>query len=552
MDDRNRDTFRMSEMASESVDDAYTSVSDKERTRQEDKFPGNNETICGVECYEQKKMEIERMIKMGYSPLTEYVKFSPNKNRGRNHVIDTVTIHCYVGQATVESMGGWFSNPYAECSANYGIGCDGRIGAFVDENDCSWCSSSSSNDNRAVTIECASDNTPPYAINDKVYKALIELCADICKRHGIKKLLWKADKSLIGQPDKQNMTVHRWFDNKACPGDYIYNRLGRIANEVNAKLGVAVTDEPTPSLQATDLKNLSEEEVIIKVGPLFTANQKKSGILASVSLAKFVLESGYGKTELAQQANNCFGMKCVLSNNEWPGSSWDGVTKYRKKTAEQDANGNQYYIDADFRKYPCIVDSIDDHSAYLLGAKNGAELRYDGLKGCTDYRKAIHIIKNGGYATDVKYVDKICDIIERWNLTRYDVYGTTDTPQELPWYRVRKSWSNVASQISAYHNLELAKKNADDNPGYSVFDENGKRVYKGKNKFKPFEVKIEATDLNIRTGPGTIYTPTGEYTGVNILTIVEVQAGPGAKAGWGRLKSGAGWISLDFATRVGE
>lgn len=110
---------------------------------------------------------------------------------------------------------------------------------YVEEKDRSWCSSSASNDNRAITIECASDSYEPYAINDKVYKSLIKLCVDICKRNGIKKLMWKADKSLIGQVNKQNMTVHRWFNSgKSCPGEYIYSRLGKIANEVNAQLGV--------------------------------------------------------------------------------------------------------------------------------------------------------------------------------------------------------------------------------------------------------------------------------------------------------------------------
>lgn len=173
---------------------------------------------------------------MSNSPLVNYTKISPHKNSPRNHVIDTITIHCYVGQVSVESAGEWFAKETTKASCNYVIGSDGRIGLIVDENDRSWCSSSSSNDNRAITIECASDRTAPYAINDKVYASLIELCADICKRNNIKKLLWKDDKSLIGQVDKQNMTVHRWFKNKDCPGEYIYSRLGQIASEVNAKL----------------------------------------------------------------------------------------------------------------------------------------------------------------------------------------------------------------------------------------------------------------------------------------------------------------------------
>lgn len=188
---------------------------------------------------------------MSNSELTSHVRISPHKNEGRNHKVDTITIHCYVGQASVESMGAWFSNPNAHCSANYGIGVDGRIGLFVDECDRSWCTSSSANDNRAITIECASDRQHPYAINDKVYKSLINLCADICRRNGIKELKWVNDKSLIGQVDKQNMTVHMWFANKACPGEYIFSRLGQIAAEVNAKLGVKETVIEKPEVDTT-------------------------------------------------------------------------------------------------------------------------------------------------------------------------------------------------------------------------------------------------------------------------------------------------------------
>lgn len=172
--------------------------------------------------------------------------------------------------------------------------------------------------------------------------------------------------------------------------------------------------------QASDFLELSAEDVVKNIGALFTADQKKTGILASVSMAQFILESGYGKSELAQNANNLFGMKCSLSGNDWAGSTWDGTNKYIKKTQEQNTDGSYEIITADFRKYLCIEDSIADHSAYLLGAKNGSKLRYDGLKGCTDYKKAIQIIKDGGYATDLSYVQKLCSIIERYNLTQFD------------------------------------------------------------------------------------------------------------------------------------
>ena len=173
---------------------------------------------------------------MSNSPLVSYTQISPNKTVNRNHKIDTITIHCVVGQLSVESIGNSFSKNYRKASSNYGIGSDGRIGMYVEEKDRSWCSSNPENDHRAITIECASDTKKPYAINDKVYASLIDLCTDICKRNGIKELKWKADKSLIGKVNKQNMTVHRWFARKDCPGDYIFNRLGIIAEEVNVRL----------------------------------------------------------------------------------------------------------------------------------------------------------------------------------------------------------------------------------------------------------------------------------------------------------------------------
>lgn len=185
---------------------------------------------------------------MSNSSLVSYTNISPNKNSPRNHAIDTITIHCVVGQLSARTICDMFKSRSAGASCNYAIGKDGEIGLCVEEKDRSWCSSNGANDNRAITIECASDMSHPYAINAKVYNSLIVLCADICKRNGIKSLKWRGDKSLIGQVDKQNMTVHRWFANKACPGDYIYERLGQIADAVNEKLGsTSSTSKPSTS-----------------------------------------------------------------------------------------------------------------------------------------------------------------------------------------------------------------------------------------------------------------------------------------------------------------
>ena len=165
---------------------------------------------------------------MGFtnSSLVSYTKISPNRTKNRNHAIDTITIHCVVGQCSVETLGNIFAPTSRQASSNYGVGYDGRIGMYVEEKDRSWCSSNAANDHRAITIEVASDTTHPYAVKDKALAALIELVTDICKRNGIKKLVWSTNKSdRVNHKNGCNMTVHRDYANKSCPGDYLYNRI---------------------------------------------------------------------------------------------------------------------------------------------------------------------------------------------------------------------------------------------------------------------------------------------------------------------------------------
>lgn len=167
---------------------------------------------------------------MSNSPLVDYTRISPNKNSPRNHKIDTITIHCVVGQCTVETLGNIFAPTSCQASSNYGVGTDGKIGMYVEEKDRSWCSSNAANDNRAVTIEVASDTKHPYAVNDRAFAALLDLVTDICKRNGIKKLVWSTKKAdRVNHKNGCNMTVHRDYANKSCPGDYLYNRHGEIA-----------------------------------------------------------------------------------------------------------------------------------------------------------------------------------------------------------------------------------------------------------------------------------------------------------------------------------
>lgn len=190
---------------------------------------------------------------MSNSSLVSYTKLSPNHSGTRTHSIDRITPHCVVGQLSAEGIASCFPAG-RDASCNYGIGKDGRIALIVEEKNRSWCSSSNANDQRAVTIECASDRTHPYAMTNAVYNSLVNLCVDICKRNGKNKLIWFGDKnrSLNYNPGKGEMvlTVHRWFANKACPGDWLYSRLGNLANEVTKRLGGA-TSTQTPSTSST-------------------------------------------------------------------------------------------------------------------------------------------------------------------------------------------------------------------------------------------------------------------------------------------------------------
>ena len=309
------------------------------------------------------------------SSLVKYTSLSPNHSGQRTHSIDRITPHCVVGQLTAEGICACFPKG-REASCNYGIGKDGKVALCVEEKNRSWCSSSAENDQRAVTIECASDSTAPYAFNTAVYNALIELCVDICKRNGKNKLLWLGDKTktLNYAPKSGEMvlTVHRWFANKSCPGDWMYSRMGDLATTVTKRL---------------------------------------SGV------------SGGG--------------------------------------------------------------------------------------------------------------------------------STTTTPTGKTLYRVRKSWSDAKSQIGAFSVLANAKSLVDKNPSYKVFDESGKIVYeKGSTStaFKPYTVRVTATDLYIRKGAGTNYSANG-FIRPGVYTIVAESSGQGATK-WGKLKSGAGWISLDYAKKL--
>ena len=244
------------------------------------------------------------------SKLVVYKKLSPNHSGKRTHSIDRISPHCVVGQCTAEGLGSWFAKASTQASSNYGIDKDGRVGLYVEEKNRSWCTSSNANDQRAVTIECASDTKEPYTMNSKVYKTLVKLCVDICKRNGKKKLLWFGDKtkSLNYAPksDEMVITVHRWFANKSCPGNWLYSRLGKLAVEVTKQLG-GTTEKVESEKEGTSFKvRVSIDDLNIRKGPgtnyartgkytgkgVFTIIETKSGKGSDTGWGK--LKSGVG------------------------------------------------------------------------------------------------------------------------------------------------------------------------------------------------------------------------------------------------------------------
>lgn len=271
---------------------------------------------------------------MSNSPLVNYTKISPNKSSPRNHKIDTVTIHCVVGQCSVETLGNVFAPTSRQASSNYGIGYDGRIGMYVEEKDRSWCSSNAANDNRAITIEVASDTKEPYAVNAKAYAALIDLLVDICKRNGIKELVWSTNKAdRVNHKNGCNMTVHRDYANKSCPGTYLYERHAQIASEVNKRLG-STNIKPAPEKPSGGLYRVqtgafksktNADTMLAKVKAKgFDTYMVKVGVLYKIQVGAFKVKAN---AEAMMKKLQAAGFSAFITTEEGAGKSVDELAR---------------------------------------------------------------------------------------------------------------------------------------------------------------------------------------------------------------------------------
>lgn len=271
---------------------------------------------------------------MSNSPLVSYTKISPNKSSPRNHKIDTVTIHCVVGQCSVEILGNVFAPTSRQASSNYGVGVDGRIGMYVEEKDRSWCSSNAANDNRAITIEVASDTKEPYAVNAKAYAALIDLLVDICKRNGIKELVWSTNKAdRVNHKNGCNMTVHRDYANKSCPGTYLYERHAQIASEVNKRLG-STNIKPAPEKPSVSLYRVqtgafkvkaNADAMLTKVKAKgFDTYMVKVGDLYKIQVGAFKVKAN---AEAMMKKLQAAGFSAFITTEEGTGKSVDELAR---------------------------------------------------------------------------------------------------------------------------------------------------------------------------------------------------------------------------------
>lgn len=518
---------------------------------------------------------------MSNSPLVSYTGISPNKTSPRTHAIDTITIHCVVGQLTARQIAGCFADSSVRASCNYGIGKDGEISLIVEEKDRSWCSSNTENDNRAITIECACDRTHPYAINDAVYKSLINLCADICERNNIKELKWKADKSLIGQPDKQNMTVHRWFANKECPGDYIYNRLGQIAAEVNARLNGedaptgSETTKPTESTETNKVTSSVPYNITVTVSDLAIRkgpgnNYAATGITTGKGVFTIVEEqNGWGRLKSGAGWVNLSLVNGDTASNSKDTSedTTEDTTNYTKIVGKPVATVEQMLAHIR-KKNPDIPQSVIDMIPYYI-----SEGEVEGIRG--DVAFAQSCIETGNFV----FPESTCAVtLEQNNFAMMGVVTTFakglsfDTPQlgiraQIQHLKAYASTKNLVGECVDPRFTYVTRGCAPyvewlgmpENPqgkGWAAAKGYGSSILRvlneilsvevetdtetSENSKVPYAVYVGISDLAIWKGPGISYGKAGLVTKKGSFTIVEEQNE------FGKLKSGAGWIPLSL------
>ncbi len=430
---------------------------------------------------------------MSNSPLVKTVILSPNHSGERTMAIDRITPHCVVGHCSLTTLGNIFAPTSRKASSNYGIDDQGQVGMYVEERNRSWCSSSSANDQRAVTIEVASDTKAPYAITNGAWSGLVALCEDICKRNGKKRLVWIPDKqkALDYSPaaDEMLLTVHRWFANKSCPGDYIYNRLGELATIVTRMLGGSAEIPEEPAQQPQNDTGEKQTDKIIW---------------------DFLKAAGLTDYAVAGVMGNLYAESGLKPNNL--------QNSFEKKLGMDDAT---YTAQVDNGLY---TNFVKDSAGYGLAQWTYWSRKQALLAYAKEHDKSI-----GDLQMQLEYLWK-------------ELSGYKGVMQQLKNAKSVLEASNAiltGYEKPADQSAAVQKKRAGyGQTFYDLYAEN----------FKPYTVKVTATALNVRKGAGTSYPVTTVIRDKGIYTIVEEKAV--GNNTWGRLKSGAGWICLYYTKKV--
>lgn len=475
------------------------------------------------------------------SPLVNYTKISPNRTKNRNHAIDTITIHCVVGQCSVETLGNIFYPSSRQASSNYGVGYDGRIGMYCEEKDRSWCTSSGANDHRAITIEVASDTTEPYAVNDKAYAAMLNLVTDICKRNGIKKLVWSTNKNeRVNHLNGCNMTVHRDYANKSCPGKYLYDRHGEIAAEVNRRLGAStdndtvVTPTPTTSFKTGDVVKITGTTYYSgKAIPSWVL--AKNWVVYSVSGDRVVInKSEDGKNAIMSPVN-----AANLALAKEPVAS---VTGTPSTGGADDEKKMWNYLYGKIGNYYGVAGLMGNLYAESALRSNNLQQTYETKLGYTDDTYTTSV-DNGTYTNFVK--DSAGYGLAQWTywtrkqalLTyaqgRKKSIGDFDTQLDFLWKELSESYNGVladlkaATTVLAASNSVLTKFERPANQGESVQKKRAEYGQKYYDKFAPKATVTPTTPtvtLTYKVGDTVQFAGGTHYTSANATSGSAVKA----------------------------
>ena len=449
---------------------------------------------------------------------------------------DTSCVHGFIdgNDGTVYQTLPWNHRGWHCGSGNKGSGNNTHIGVELCEPACIKYTAGSN-------FTC-SNLTEARAVAERTYKAAVELFAYLCKKYSLNPL---ADGVVISHKEGHRRGIasnhgdpeHLWAQ---LGMGYTMDSFRRAVKETmgGASSGTdgytkimgnaAVTAEQMKAYLKA--KNPNVAQIVLDMVPLYLSEGKAEGVRGDVAFAQSCLETGnftFSGSAVTLSQNNFCGMG--VTSNGMKGNSF-GTPQLGIRAQVQHLKA---YASTDELKNACI----DPRFKYVT-------------RGCAEYVEWLGQKENPngkGWAAGAGYGEKILSILKGIPGTA----GGTSKPAEA-WYRVRKTWADASSQKGAFKSLDNAKKCADENPGYSVFDETGRAVY-ARTAFKSYLVRVSIPDLNIRKGPGTDYGKTGKYTGIGTFTIVEEADGKGASK-WGLLKSYQekrnGWISLDYAKRV--